>query len=396
MKRIAVITSTRADYGLLYPIIKEFRTHESKSFQLALIVTGTHLAANYGHTINEILEDNIRVDYTIKCSVNSKTENDIAENISDTIKKFTALFISEKFDFILILGDRYEILGTAISAMICRIPIFHISGGDTTEGAIDESIRHAITKMSLCHFTTNEISRKRVIQMGEDPQRVYNVGSTSVDNILREQLLDKKDALKSIGLDDCKFIICTYHPVTLDRSSALNDIKILITVLEQLNIDIIVTKSNSDLGGEEINQYLDKISESHKKIHVYSSLGRLRYLSLMKWAECIIGNSSSGIVEAPALKVMTINIGDRQKGRLQSVSVINAKMEKDDLNKKIKFALSSEGKQLALSAQNPYGKGDSAKQIVDISFKWLEKDLDLKKEFRDFVFPETEKQEVLK
>ena len=212
MKKIAVVTATRAEYGLLSPVIRELRKKENEELKIHLIVTGTHLSEQYGMTINEIEE---RIDYKILISVKSDTEEDISTNQAEALIKFTKFFKREKYNAVIILGDRYEMLAIAIAAGNTRTPIFHLCGGDTTEGAIDEWIRHSITKMSYLHFVTNEESRSRVIQMGEDPSRVYNYGSTSIDNILSVATLSKKDALDSIGLSDCRYALCTYHPVTI-------------------------------------------------------------------------------------------------------------------------------------------------------------------------------------
>lgn len=383
MKKILMVSSTRADYGLLYPVIKKFREKENQEFEFLLAVTGTHLSEDYGYTVKEIEKDEIRVDYRIECPVASKTEIDIAENISITIQKFTELFVNVKPDAVMILGDRYEILGVVIASLISKIPVFHIAGGDTTEGAIDESIRHSITKMSYLHFTTNPEAQKRVIQMGEAPERVYNVGSTSVDNILNDTLLTKEEALASIGLADCKYVLCTYHPVTLEKSSSLKEIEQLIDVLRKLDCEVIITKSNADLGGGSINQYLDEVAEKYKNIHVYTSLGRHRYLSVMKYAECVIGNSSSGIVETPVFHIPTVNIGNRQKGRFRSDSVIDASLTDGKLEDVISYAMSEEGKERARNAANPYGDGHAAERIVKISLNTINEEIDMQKQFID-------------
>ena len=213
MNKIAVITATRAEYGLLSPVIRELRKQENDSFRVDLIVTGTHLSDKYGITIEEISE---RIDHKIEIPIASENELDISKNQAETLVKFTVLFSEEKYDAIIILGDRYEMLSVAIAAGNTRTPVFHLCGGDTTEGAIDEWIRHSITKISYLHFVTNETSRKRVIQLGEDPSRVFNYGSTSIDNILTVADMNKEEALESVGLTDCRYALCTYHPVTMD------------------------------------------------------------------------------------------------------------------------------------------------------------------------------------
>ncbi len=384
MKNLAIVTSTRAEYGLLYPVIKRFRLRENDSFRCSLLVTGTHLSEKYGYTVEEIEKDGLRIDGRLKCSVGSERETDIAENMSDTIKSFTQCFADNKYDAVMILGDRYEIMAAAIAAMICRIPIFHIAGGDISEGAIDDVIRHSITKMSYLHFPSNEEARQRIIQMGEDPERVFNVGSTSIDNILSERLMSKEEALESIGLKDCEYMICTYHPETLD-GKGLDEVRQLVKILGEYDMEIIITKSNSDLGGSEINEYLDKAVKEYSNIHVYSSLGRIRYLSLMKYAKCVVGNSSSGIIETPAMHIPTVNIGDRQKGRLRADSVFDCTFdEADSVKKCIDFAISDEGQKRAKEADNPYGDGKTSEKIIEISMDFLNRNIDLKKQFYNF------------
>ncbi len=380
MKNIAIVTSTRAEYGLLFPVIRKFRALENDDLRCSLLVTGTHLCEKYGNTIDEILNDGIRVDKKIECSTGSADEADIAENMSETIRSFTACFSEYKYDAVMVLGDRYEILAVVISAVISRIPVFHISGGDISEGAIDDVIRHSITKMSYLHFPTNEEARKRIIQLGENPERVFNVGSTSVDNILNEKLLTKEEALASVGLSDCDYIICTYHPETINHSG-LNEIKDLISVLGGLGLEVIITKSNADLGGEEINRLLEEAGKKYDNMHVYASLGRIRYLSLMKYSKCVVGNSSSGIIEAPAVHVPTVNISDRQRGRLRAESVFDCSADISAIRDTIEYALSEKGQEIAKNCSNPYGDGRAAERIVAESMKCLKSKIDLKKHF---------------
>lgn len=382
MKKIAIVTATRAEYGLLSPLIKELRIRESDEFKAELIVTGTHLCEDYGMTVSEIKD---RIDYKIPISVASSSEQNISENQAETLVKFTEFFSIEKYNAVILLGDRYETLAIAIAAGNTRTPIFHLCGGDTTEGAMDEWIRHSITKMSYLHFVTNEDSRRRVVQLGENPDRVFNYGSTSIDNVLTVADMNKVDALNSIGLSNCKYALCTYHPVTMDDRGVDSDIKeFLDAVKEFQEIEFIVTKSNADQGGARINKLLDEAQEEIKNLHVYASLGFIRYLSLMKQAEFVLGNSSSGIIETSAFHVPTVNIGDRQRGRLQSKSVINCGTTKEDIVKAIKKALSKEHKELCKNVVSPYGDGTSAKRIADKAFEIVMKnDIDLKKKFYD-------------
>lgn len=385
MKKIAIVTSTRAEFGLLMPVVKELKGHEHVNFSVELVVTGTHLKKEYGYTMDEIINDGLSVDETIEIPMNSNDAVDISHNQAMTIERFTKLFLNKKYDGIVILGDRYEMLAIALAAGNTHTPIFHLCGGDTTEGAIDEWIRHSITKMSYLHFPTNEISYRRVIQLGEAPERVFNFGSTSIDNILNSSNMSKAEALESIGMKDCRYAICTYHPVTMDSTDISELMEQFLNAVKTFpDIEFIVTKSNADQGGAKINQLLDEANESIDNLHVYSSLGVVRYLSLMKYSEFVLGNSSSGIIEAPAFKVPTVNIGDRQRGRLQSESIINCGENKESIVQAIKKALSNEFKSLCTQVISPYGDGHAAEKIANKIYEVVESEsIDLKKKFFD-------------
>lgn len=382
MKKIAVVTATRAEYGLLSPVIKELRKHEGEQLKIELIVTGTHLSEKYGMTIKEIDD---RIDHKIPISVNSDSERDISANQADALVKFTDLFIQQNYSAAILLGDRYETMAIAIAAGNTRTPVFHLCGGDTTEGALDEWIRHSITKISYLHFVTNEESHKRVIQLGESPDRVFNYGSTSIDNILRVADMTKNEALQSVGLEDCRYALCTYHPVTMESGSVDSQIAEFIDAIKRFpEIAFIVTKSNADQGGARINELLDHAEKEIANLHVYTSLGIRRYLSLMKYAEFVLGNSSSGIIETPAFQVPTVNIGDRQRGRLQSDSIINCASDTDSIVSAIKSALSDEHRKVCKTVISPYGNGNAgrliAEKTVDII---MNGNIDLKKKFYD-------------
>ncbi len=382
MKKIAVVTATRAEYGLLSPVIKELRKFEDDNLRVDLIVTGTHLSEQYGMTINEIDD---RVDHRIPISVKSDSEEDISSNQAEVLVKFTELFIDEQYNAVLLLGDRYETLSIAIAAGNTRSPIFHLCGGDTTEGALDEWIRHSITKISYLHFVTNEESRRRVIQLGENPERVFNYGSTSIDNIIHVADMSKKQALESVGLKDCKYALCTYHPVTMKGGSVDLQIENFLKAIKAFpELKFIVTKSNADQGGARINELLDSAVKKINNIHVFTSLGVRRYLSLMKYAEFVMGNSSSGIIETPAFRVPTVNIGDRQKGRLQSESIINCSEDKNSIIDAIRLAISDKHKEVCNMVISPYGDGHTAEKIaektVDVVMNGR---IDLKKKFYD-------------
>lgn len=382
MKKIAVITATRAEYGLLSPVIKKLREQESDLFRVDLIVTGTHLSKQYGRTIDEIDD---RIDKQIEIPTASETELDISNNQAKALVEFTQVFMTEKYNAVVLLGDRYETLAVAVAAGNTRTPIFHLCGGDTTEGAIDEWIRHSITKISYLHFVTNEDSRRRVIQLGEDPSRVFNYGSTSIDNIIAVANMSKSDALASVGISECRYALCTYHPVTMEENSVDDQIAEFLEAIKAYpDIQFIVTKSNADQGGSRINELLDAADTQLENLHVFTSLGVKRYLSLMRNAEFVIGNSSSGIIETPAFHIPTVNIGERQKGRLQSESIINCGVFHEDIIKAISKAMSEEHKKLCENVVSPYGDGHAAEGI---SRKMLEfilfKNINLKKSFFD-------------
>ena len=382
MKKIAVVTATRAEYGLLSPVIRQLRKNESDELKIDLIVTGTHLSEKYGMTIDEIKE---RVDHKIPISVKSDTEADISANQAEALVKFTELFIQEQYNAVLLLGDRYETLAIAIAAGNTRTPIFHLCGGDTTEGALDEWIRHSITKISYLHFVTNEESKRRVIQLGEDPDRVFNYGSTSIDNILTVAHMSKDEALESVGLPNCKYAVCTYHPVTMEDGSVDGQIYEFLNAIKTFpDIQFIVTKSNADQGGARINELLDKADKEIENLHVFTSLGIRRYLSLMKYAEFVLGNSSSGIIETPAFHVPTVNIGDRQRGRLQSESVINCGTSAEEIVEAIRKARTDDHKEVCRNVISPYGNGHAAEHIAETTVKTvLNERIDLKKKFYD-------------
>ena len=383
MKKIAIVTTTRAEYGLLSPVIHELRKKEGQDFRAELIVSGTHLSKEYGMTIDEIKLTGTRIDRQIVIPVNSKTALDISTNQADALVQFTKLFLAEHYNAVILLGDRYEMLAVAIAAGNTRTPIFHLCGGDTTEGALDEWIRHSITKISYLHFVTNKESRNRVVQLGEDPTRVFNFGSTSIDNILTVANMSKQESLDSIGLKDCKYALCTYHPVTLECDNLKNQIDSFLEAIRHFSdIQFIVTKSNADQGGARINELLDQADKTIDNLHVFTSLGVKRYLSLMRHAEFVLGNSSSGIIETPAFHVPTVNIGNRQKGRLQSASIVNCTDDTASIVDAIRIAMSERHKALCSTVISAYGDGHAAEQIAAKSYETVVNgNINLKKSF---------------
>jgi len=384
MKKIAVVTSTRAEYGLLSPVIRELRGHESADFSVELIVTGTHLSEPYGMTVQEIERDGLRIDHRIPIPVESGSALDISRNQAAALTAFTELFQSAGYHAVMLLGDRYEMLAIAMAASNTRTPIYHISGGDVTEGAIDDCIRHSITKMSYLHFPTSEPSRRRIIQLGEAPERVFNTGSTSIDNIRRIADMTKAEAMESIGLNNPRYAICTYHPVTLESADIAHQMAGFLNAVRAFpDITFVVTKSNADQGGSSINAILDEAAGEIENLLVFASLGVKRYLSLMKYALFVLGNSSSGVIETPAFRIPTVNIGDRQRGRLQAESVIDCGTEETDIEQAIRRALDPDFREQCKSVVSPYGDGHAAEKICQIVLAHLDEQADLKKKFYD-------------
>lgn len=380
MINVGIITSTRAEYGLLKPVYLELR--KTKNVDVKFIVTGTHLSKKYGYTIKDIINDKIKISKKISI-IDDNIKNETPSNIiSKSIAQFDMYFKKTKFDTIILLGDRYETLGFAIACMLNNIPICHIHGGETTEGAIDEAIRHSITKMSYLHFTSCEEYKNRVIQLGEDPKRVYNVGSIGIENIINLDLLNKKELSKELNVDLDKYFVVTYHPVTLKNDKMQKDFQNILDALDRYDdYQIIFTKSNADEGSLNINRMIDNYVLKHKNSKSYFSLGTKKYLSAVKYSCAVIGNSSSGVIEAPALLVPTVNIGDRQKGRVRVKSIIDCNIDKNSIDKAIKIAISFND---SLSLNDlPFYKKNTSKSISHIIAKTFKKHINLMKSFYD-------------
>lgn len=385
MKKICVVTGTRAEYGLLYWLMKEIEA--DKELELQLIVTGMHLSPEFGLTYKEI-EKEFKIDKKVEMLLSSDTSIGISKSIGIAQISFCEAFEELKPDILIVLGDRYEIFSATSTAMIARIPIVHLHGGETTEGAFDESIRHSITKMSHLHFTATEEYRNRVIQLGEHPSRVFNVGGMGIENIKRLKLLTKEEFENSIDFKlNKKNILVTFHPVTLENSTAQEQFQELLEVIDELeDTNIIFTKANSDTDGRIINQMIDDyVARNFHKSVRFTSLGQLRYLSALQYVDAMVGNSSSGLLEAPSFKIGTINIGDRQKSRIKADSVIDCSANKTDIEKAFEKLYSKEFQNSLINVQNPYGDGCASKKIIEalknIDFKNI-----LKKSFYDIKF----------
>lgn len=385
-KVIGIVTATRAEYGLLSPVIKELRKY-SDEMEVKVIVTGTHLVKKFGETIREIQADEVAIDE--KISIMNESSQSMSEIAGVALNRFGEYFTENRLDLLIVLGDRYELLGICTAAMLHKIPIAHLHGGEITEGAMDESIRHAITKLSYLHFTSTEEYRKRVIQLGEEPERVFRVGATGIENIMKTSLLTKDELAESIGFSLAKpYVVATYHPVTLSESSVEQQLENFLRVIkEHKEYQYIITKANADNGGEIINEMLEKFAKENENVLVVSSLGMKHYLSAVKHAAFVAGNSSSGIIEVPSLKVPTVNIGERQKGRMQAESVINCGESYEEISKAFCYAASEEAKRTAQSVTNPYGEGNTSEKIVAVIRDFLKKDnIKLQKKFYDVEF----------
>ena len=365
-RKICVVTGTRAEYGLLYWLMKEIEA--DKELQLQLVVTGMHLSPEFGLTYKEI-EKEFKIDKKIEMLLSSDTSIGISKSMGLAQISFAEAYEELKSNIVVVLGDRYEIFSATSAAMIARIPIAHLHGGETTEGAFDESIRHSITKMSHLHFTATQEYKNRVIQLGEHPSKVFNVGGMGIENIKRLKLLNKEEFEKSIEFKlNKKNILVTFHPVTLENSTAKEQFQELLDAIDELeDTNIIFTKANSDTNGRIINQMIDEyVAKNYHKSIGFISLGQQRYLSALQYVDAVVGNSSSGLLEAPSFKIGTINIGDRQKGRIKAESVINSEVNKTSILKSFSKLYSKAFQDLIEESKNPYGDGIASRKIIEI------------------------------
>lgn len=367
MTKIAIITGTRAEYGLLKPLISAVK--EDPDFELQIFVTGMHLSEVYGHTYKAIEADGFTITSKIDSELNVDSAVGISKSTAITLTGFAEAFKRLTPDLVIVLGDRSEIFAAATAAYIQGLPIAHIHGGETTEGAYDEAFRHSITKMSYLHFTSAEVYRKRVIQLGEHPNRVFTVGAIGIDSIKYISLLSRNDFEKAIDfkLDQYAASI-TFHPATLENNSAKQQFKELLDSLDSLqDTTLIFTKPNADKDGGVIIKMIDEyVSKNKNKAIAFKSLGTLRYLSSLQFVDLVIGNSSSGILEVPLFKKATINIGNRQKGRLMPNSVINCEPNKKSISVAIKKGLSDSFKKVIEVQDNPYGDGHATEKIMSV------------------------------
>jgi len=382
IKKVCVVTGTRAEYGLLRLLMKKIK--ESEYLDLQIIVTGAHLSYEFGLTYRTIEKDGFYIDKKVEMLLSSDTEVGITKSMGLGMIGFADALNEVKPDLLIILGDRFEAFVAASAATVAKIPIAHMYGGETTEGAYDEAFRHSITKMSHLHFTSTDVYRNRVIQMGEDPDRVFNVGTTSVDNIKSMKLLLRGEFEKSINLKlNIKNLLITYHSETLSCSSSVEEFQKILSVLDALeDVSLIFTEANADNGGRAINEAVNKYvkNNTHKAV-VFKTLGELRYLSAMQYVDAVVGNSSSGLTEAPSFRIGTVNIGDRQLGRVRSASVIDC-LDSKHLDAAFRTLYSGEFKSNLAHVINPYGLGGSVGKIVSV-LEYSNLDNILQKCFRD-------------
>lgn len=361
-KKVLAITGSRAEYGLLYWVLHDL--HASPDFDLQLVVTGMHLAPEFGLTVREIEKDGLPIARRVEMLLSSDTPGGVAKSMALGLIGMSDAFEQLRPDLVLVLGDRFEILAAVQAAMVHNIPVAHIAGGDTTEGAFDESIRHAITKMAHLHLVTNELSARRVQQLGEDPKYIFVVGSPGLDHLRRRPLLGRAALEESLGASlGRRNLLITFHPVTLEGSTGVRQQEELLAALESLPADTVLwfTRPNADTGGRALAAALDAWAAGRPNVHVFSSLGQLRYLSLMAQVDAVVGNSSSGLYEAPSLRIPTVDIGDRQRGRSAAASVLHCQPQRDAILKTLEKAFTLD----CSAVSNPYGDGAAAARIVD-------------------------------
>ena len=380
-KKICVITGTRAEYGLLKYLLLEIK--KSKKFDLQLLVTGSHLSKTFGNTYKEIIQDGFGINEKINILQKNDNPSSISKSAAIALSKFAKSYKKLKPDFILLLGDRYELIAAAISSLIFNIPIIHLHGGETTLGAFDEAIRHSITKMSHIHFVTHNKYKNRVIQLGENKNNIYNVGGYGVDSIKNTKILSKSKLEEQLNIKfKKKNILVTFHPVTLENRNIKKNIDEILKALSYFNKTLIIfTFPNADTYGKIIINRIIQFVKKNKNSCYFESLGQKKYYSCLKYVDAVLGNSSSGILEAPSFKIATVNIGDRQYGRIQADSIINCNPVSSDIIKSIQKTYSKKFQIKLNKTVSPYGLGGAAKKTIKILEKI--KSVDIKKKFFD-------------
>ena len=368
MRKICVVTATRAEYGLLKCLLDDIKA--DNDLDLQIIATGTHLSPEFGLTSKQIEGDGFTVNKKIEVLLSSDTPVGVSKSMGLAQISFAEAFDELKPDIVVVLGDRYELIPIVSAANIARIPVAHLSGGEMTEGAMDEMFRHAITKLSQLHLTAMDEYTHRVIQMGEQPSSVYTVGEIGLDNLMRMKLMSRSDFEYSIGCELKKRnILFTYHPeTTQDITKTETDFSKILLSLDRLEDTLLIfTKANADVGGRLINKMIDEyIAQNKDRAICFASLGQLRYLSALKYVDAVVGNSSSGIVEAPSFKIATINIGNRQRGRIRASSILDVDVNEDKIFNAIQRIYTSEFREILKDTTNPYGQGNSSHKVVHV------------------------------
>jgi GDP/UDP-N,N'-diacetylbacillosamine 2-epimerase (hydrolysing) len=384
-RKICVVTGARSDYGLLRWVMDEIRS--APGLELQVIATGMHLSPEFGLTYREIESDGFAIDRRVEMLVSSDTGEGIAKSMGLGLIGFGSVLNELSPDLLLVLGDRFEILAAVAAALVARVPVAHLHGGEVTEGAFDEAIRHSITKMSHLHFVAAETYRKRVIQLGEQPERVFLVGGLGIDKINRLALLERGELEKSLGYRlGAKNLLITFHPATLESETSATAMLELLTALDSLaDTHLIFTMPNGDTEGRALAAMVREFVAGHPNAHVHDSLGDLRYLSCMRHVDGVVGNSSSGLIEAPRLRKGTVNIGDRQRGRLRAASVIDCSADRRSIAAAIAHLYSPEFQASLAAVVNPYGDGHAAQKIAQILRQYPLESL-LKKAFYDIAF----------
>lgn len=382
MRKICVITGTRAEYGLLRWIMQGIR--DDPELRLQIIATGMHLSPEFGLTYRSIEEDGFHIDRKVEMLISSDTPVGVTKSMGLGIIGFADALNELEPDLIIVLGDRFEIFSAVSAALLARIPVAHIHGGESSEGVIDESIRHSITKMSHLHFVSTEEYRRRVIQLGEQPERTHMVGAPGVDSIKRLKLLDRAQLEESLDFKlGPRSLLITFHPVTLEKATARNQFEELLASLELLkDTQLIFTMPNADIEGRELIKLVENFVSRHPNAKLYTSLGQLRYLSCLAQVDGVVGNSSSGLLEAPSLRKGAINIGDRQRGRLQAESVINCEPKRESISAALRHLYSAQFQSNLQCVKNIYGEGGASDAIISI-VKTASLDDILKKKFFD-------------
>ncbi len=380
MIKVCVVTGGRMDYGHLFKVMKLIK--RSRKLDLKIIATCMHLSPEFGMTCNQIIKDGFKIDKKIECLLSSDSSKGIAKSVGLANISIADAYEEISPDIIMVMGDRFELLAAAQVALFMKIPIAHISGGDTTEGAYDESIRHSITKMSHIHFVTNKEAYQRVLQLGEDPNFIHNVGSPTIDYIMDTKLIPRNELEKKLNFKFQKRnILFTYHPVTLNNKKNLNDLKIILNALLNFkNLGIIITKSNADDGGRLLNEEIDKFTLKASNVIAFDALGQFLYYNCINNVDCVVGNSSSGLFEVPTFKKPTVNIGDRQKGRTRSKSIIDCNINESNIVDAINQSFILD----CSHVKNPYGEGESSKKICKVLESIDFDNLSVQKHFHNF------------